>query len=97
MRKFWKIVRWPLGLVAGALLTAAVVLAITGVPNVGNVVARNVPRVGWSNLPAVLGATRPPDMLFMFGFDENHDLEFDRGDGRVLTVDDATVEIVQTA
>jgi len=97
MRKFWRIVRWPLGLVSGALLTAAVVLAITGVPNLGSVVARNVPRVGWSNLPAVLSATRPPDMLFMFGFDQDHNLEFDRGDGRVLTVDDATGKIEQTA
>lgn len=97
MRKFWRIARWTLGIVAAVLLMAAVVLAITGVPNVGNVVARNVPRVGWSNLSAVLGATRPPDMLFMFGFDQNHNLEFDRGNGKVLTIDDASGEIVQTA
>jgi|GEM_PF-6171716 len=97
MRKLRKIAGWTLGLVAGVLLMATVALAITGVPNVGNVVARNVPRVGWSNLVAALGATGPPNMLFMVGFDQDHNLEFHKGNGKVLTIDDATGEIVQTA
>jgi dienelactone hydrolase len=97
MKRFWRFAKWTLAIVTGVVLIAAIILAITGVPNIGNVETKNVPRIGWSNLFATLGAVNPPTFLFVFGFDQDNNLEYDNGTGLVSKIDNATGDIVQTS
>lgn len=97
MKRVWKFAKWTLGIIVGIVLISALTLAVVGVPNVGNVVTRNVPRIGWSSLLATLGAMQPRSILFVFGFDRDNNLEFESGTGTVSHIDHTTGEIVQTS
>jgi dipeptidyl aminopeptidase/acylaminoacyl peptidase len=95
-KKVWKTIRWLLLVGIAVALVAVATLAVTGVPNLGQVVTRNVPRVGWSNLVGLLGMTSRPPVLLMHGFDQDHHLEFDDGTRTVSKVDATTGTVAST-
>lgn len=95
-KKVWKTVKWPLLVVVGLLALAVATLAVIGVPNLGQVVTKNVPRVGWTSLMSMLEVAAPPPVLSMHGFDQDDNLLFGDGTGLLSKVDHATGEVVMT-
>ncbi len=94
MKRFWTVAKWTLGVVAGVALIVATVLAIIGVPNAGSVVTKNVPRIGWSNLVAIIGAlNQPPSFIFVHGFDHNKNLIYENAIGGMFAVENSTGDV----
>ena len=56
MKKLWKFIKWSFITILSLLLLIVVVLAFTGIPNLGSAVSKNVPRVSWSNMLATMNA-----------------------------------------
>lgn len=96
-KKVWKKIKRPLLVVVGLLVVTVVVFAVIGVPKLGQVVTKNVPRVSWTSLMSMLDIAAAPPVLLMHGFDADNDLEFDDGTGPLAKLDDTTGEVVRTA
>ncbi|MCA8963385.1 MAG: prolyl oligopeptidase family serine peptidase [Planctomycetes bacterium] len=95
-RKLWKTVKWTLLVVVGLVTLTVAILAVTGVPNLGQVVTRNVPRVSWSNLMDMLGIVPEPQALLIHGFGKDGALEFVHGAGPLMKYDATTGEVIAT-
>ena len=56
MKKLWKFIKWSFITILSLLLLIVVVLAFTGIPNLGSAESNNVPRVSWSNMLTTMNA-----------------------------------------